>query len=211
MKKHKWIVEGLVVVLIIGLGFVIYALINGEIFDGSGSEETQTTEKVSPSPEQDQVQSQDQSLQSQEQALQTQENSEIAAPDFELMNPDGDLISLSDFQGKIVIVNFWATWCPPCRAEMPIFQEFGEKYAEELVVLAINSGEEVEVVKSFSSQFSDAITFLVDLDTSIGERYKVRGLPTTYFVGPAGNLQAMHIGELTESLLATYLERMGID
>lgn len=204
MHKKKWIIEILLVVLIIGLGLTIYILINGGILGRSGSEEMQTSDSVPSSGERNKEENQ-------VQATENQEDPEIAAPGFNLMNPDGELVALSDFRGKVVIVNFWATWCPPCRAEMPIFQEAGEQYSEQLVVLAVNSGETEEVIQAFSSQFSDAITFLVDLDISVSELYQVRGLPTTYFVDPEGYLQAMHIGEMTESLLTTYLDRMGIE
>lgn len=204
MHKKKWIVEILLVVLIIGLGLAVYLLIDGGVFGRSGSEEFQPSDSISSSNEQIQEKTQ-------EQVIEDQKKSEIMAPEFELMNLDGETVALSDFRRKVVIINFWATWCPPCRAEMPLFQVAGEKYSEELVILAINSSETKEEILGFSSQFSDSITFLVDQDTFVDDLYQIRGLPTTFFVDPEGYLQAMHIGELTESLLATYLSRMGIE
>lgn len=204
LHKKKWIVEILLVVLIIGLGSAIYVLIDGEASGRSGSDEEKTADEGMASSEQDHEEDKGQ-------VSAIQEDSLIAAPEFELIDLDGEIVALSDLHGKVVIVNFWATWCPPCRAEMPLFQAAGEKYPEDLVILAVNSSETTEEIIGFSSQFSDSITFLVDLDTYVDELYQIRGLPTTFFVDPEGYLQAMHIGELTESLLATYLSRMGIE
>ena len=209
MRKKKWIVEIILVVAIVIIGFLIFYLVNDGRFGGRKTDEVSDSEPEAATSEQEPSLAQDQS-QVQDQNLQTQEDSEIVAPDFTLLTTIGETISLSDYRGKVIIVNFWATWCPPCRAEMPLFQDAAEKYVDSLVVFAVNSGEEIAPVKEFSLQFEPEIIFLMDSDYSVGELYQVRGLPTTYFVDSLGYIQAMHIGELSESLLASYLKGLGI-
>lgn len=209
MRKKKWIVEILLVVAIIIIGFLIFYLVNDGSFGVRKIDQEADSEPKAATNEQETSLAQDQSR-DQDQQLQTHEDSEVIAPDFELMTTLGETISLSDYRGKVIIVNFWATWCPPCRAEMPLFKDAAEKFIDSLVVLAVNSGEEINLVKEFSLQFEPEIIFLLDSDYSVGELYQVRGLPTTYFVDSKGYVQAMHIGELSESLLASYLKGLGI-
>jgi len=133
------------------------------------------------------------------------------APDFELETLDGSELALSDFLGKTVMINFWATWCPPCRAELPLFENCAERFSEELVILAVNSGEEKTDVQAFVDEFAyDDLIFLLDPTNSTGVDYQVRGLPTTIFVDPDGNVQFTHIGQLDDKLLPLYLEMLGV-
>lgn len=132
------------------------------------------------------------------------------APDFKLETLDGSELALSDFLGKTVMINFWATWCPPCRAELPLFENYAKRFSEDLVILAINSGEEKSTVQAFVDEFAYDLTFLLDPTNSAGVKYQVRGLPTTIFVDPDGNVQFTHIGQLDDQLLPLYLEKLGV-
>jgi thiol-disulfide isomerase/thioredoxin len=134
----------------------------------------------------------------------------IVAPDFTLTSIDKELVTLSQFRGTPIVVNFWATWCPPCRDEMPLFDAYAEKHEESLVILAVNSGESAQDVEPFTVNFGNELVFLLDIENEVGNLYQVRGLPTTYFIDAEGVLQSMHIGALSEPLLRSYLEKIGI-
>ena len=134
----------------------------------------------------------------------------IAAPDFSLETMDGEMVALSDYLGMPVMINFWATWCPPCTAEMPLIDEFAELYVDELVVLAVNAGEKEADVRDFSEAYDFHMTFLLDPANSTAAKYYVFGYPSSVFVDDAGLLQAMHVGELDDNLLSDYLNEIGV-
>lgn len=120
------------------------------------------------------------------------------APDFTLETPGGELVSLSDFRGQVVVLNFWATWCTPCRKEMPEFQALWEEHEAEgdLVLLAVNVRESADAVTDFVEEFG--LTFPVALDASgdVLDEYGLPGLPGTFFIDAAGVLQARVLGPL---------------
>jgi thiol-disulfide isomerase/thioredoxin len=132
------------------------------------------------------------------------------APDFTLTSLSGESVSLSDYRGTAVMVNFWATWCPPCRAEMPLIQSYQDKYEDELVVLAVNGGDTTEQVQNFAEANELTLTFLLDPEVSVALLYQVRGFPTSLFIDSQGMLQATHIGELDKSLFDNYLLQIGV-
>jgi len=118
------------------------------------------------------------------------------APDFNLEDQDGNFMKMSDFKGKVVIINFWATWCPPCRKEMPSMQRAWEKLKQEgIVMLAINVGEDSDQIFAFTAEYPVEFPLLMDRDSSVVRQWKVRGLPTTYIVNPAGKLVYQAIGD----------------
>lgn len=129
------------------------------------------------------------------------------AHDFNLPDLDGRQVTLAEFKGKPVIINFWATWCPPCRLEMPEFQRAFEEYQEDdLVILAINEAEQAEVVSSFFyDQMGYSYTPLLDEEAKVAEAYGAIGLPATFFVNATGKVTAVHRGALTQAQLQNYL------
>ncbi len=131
-----------------------------------------------------------------------------AAHNFTLPDLDGRQVTLADFQGKPVVINFWATWCPPCRLEMPEFQRAYKEYQEDdLVILAVNEAEQSEVVRSFFyDQMGYTYTPLLDEEGQVAEAYGAIGLPSTYFVNAAGEVTAVHRGALTQAQLQSYLK-----
>jgi len=132
------------------------------------------------------------------------------ALDFTLMNLEMEKVSLSDYLGIPVMINFWATWCPPCKAEMPIIQQFLEDYQGEFIVLAVNVGENEDVVQTFVDENSYDFIYLPDNAKTTTFAYGISGYPTSIFIDREGWLQAMHIGELTEDLLSAYLQEIGV-
>ena len=117
------------------------------------------------------------------------------APDFTLRDLDGNRHRLSDYRGRVVIVNFWATWCPPCRAEMPSMQRAWERLRKEgIVMLGIDVGEDEDTVFQFTADYPVEFPLLLDQDSSVIGRWPVRGLPTTFVVDPQGRLAYRAIG-----------------
>jgi len=119
----------------------------------------------------------------------------IVAKNFILEDQDEKLVELSDFKGKVVIVNFWATWCPPCRKEMPSMQrawEILEK--EDIKMLAINVGEDSDAIFAFTAIYPVEFPLLMDKDSSVYNEWKIRGLPSTYIIDPEGKIAYKVIG-----------------
>ena len=132
------------------------------------------------------------------------------APDFELENITGEKKHLADYQGKVVVLNFWATWCGPCKDEMPFFQEIYERYGSEITVLAVNNQETVDKVSPFVEELGLTYEILMDNDGSVATQYQVIGFPTTYFIDPNGIIKFLHVGVLTEEQLDGYLDLLGV-
>jgi peroxiredoxin len=117
------------------------------------------------------------------------------APDFSLLDMDGAVYRLSDYRGRVVIVNFWATWCPPCREEMPSMQRAWEQLrAEGILMFGINVGEDEDTIFQFTANYPVDFPLLMDSHSAITGRWPVLGLPTTFVVDPAGRLVYQAIG-----------------
>ena len=117
------------------------------------------------------------------------------APDFQLQNLDGQSVSLSDFIGKPVLINFWATWCPPCRAEMPHLQEISDEWSDKgLVLLAVNVGDSPSKVEKFMQDNNLSLPVLLDPKETIVQKYYIRALPTTFFIDTEGVVQSKIVG-----------------
>ena len=129
----------------------------------------------------------------------------------DLFTLDGKPVALEDYQGAPMLVNFWATWCPPCAGEMPLFQSYAERYDGRLVVLAINAGEDEPVVRDYVDQHGFELTFLLDPTSAVVHQYKVFGFPTTLFFNESGELVKTHIGELNAELIEQYLLLLGLN
>jgi len=131
------------------------------------------------------------------------------AADFTLPNLAGQTVSLADFKGQPVILNFWATWCGPCEAEMPeINQAYLAHKEDGLVVLAINLQEHPDTIKSFVNYYDLEFTILLDRDEKVGKLYGARALPTTYFIDRAGVIVHTYYGQMDEEALAIGLRKI---
>ncbi len=117
--------------------------------------------------------------------------------DFTIQTLSGEKRSLSSYQGKVVFLNFWATWCPPCRAEMPSMQTLYSKMSgEDFEIVAVNVAEKADAIHSFMKSENTKFTFPILLDSSgrVAGTYSVRGIPTTYVVGKSGEMLGMVVG-----------------
>ena len=133
------------------------------------------------------------------------------APDFTLKDLNGNIVKLSDFRGKSVYLNFWASWCPPCKAEIPEIQKFYQQNKDNVAVLAVNI--------TFNDKLSDVVNILkankanfpVLLDTnansSVADSYQVYGIPASFFIDKNGIIRGNHVGGMTLAMLQEALKK----
>ena len=134
------------------------------------------------------------------------------APEFTLDTMDGGTISLSKLRGKAVLVNIWASWCIPCRAEMPAMQAMYEEYSEKgFTILAVNSTiqDSQSAAAAFVAEHNLTFPILLDVDGEVSRLYQVSALPSSFFVLPDGTIQEVVIGgPMAEALLRTRIESL---
>jgi peroxiredoxin len=134
------------------------------------------------------------------------------APEFALFTPEGEEVKLSEFRGQPVLINFWATWCAPCRIEMPAMQDRFTKYADEgLIILAVDFDEPASDVAAFRDELGLTFSLLLDPGAEIQKLYRVRGYPSSFFVDRDGIIQVQHIGVMTEGQLDENLAQIGLE
>lgn len=132
-----------------------------------------------------------------------------AAPDFELQTIEGKSYKLSDLKGKPVMINFFATWCPPCRAEMPALQEaFAEYEAEGFIILAVNLNESDVAIRSFIERYNLTFPIIVDKQDKVSKAYDIVPLPTSYFVDRNGIVQGKWTGEIRKEQLRALIKKI---
>jgi cytochrome c biogenesis protein CcmG/thiol:disulfide interchange protein DsbE len=134
------------------------------------------------------------------------------APDFSLATPKGEKISLSGLKGQAVLVNIWATWCPPCRAEMPAIEKLYEEYkGQGLVVLGVNSTVQdnpLDIVP-FVNEYGLNFPILLDETGEVARKYDLRSLPSSFFINRDGTIHEVVIGgPMSEALLRTRIEEI---
>jgi len=141
------------------------------------------------------------------------------APEFSLKGEGGKQYRLSDFRGQVVLLNFWATWCPPCRREMPSMERAWKILKDKgVVILAINVGEDEDKVFEFTGQYPVSFPLPLDLDASVVRQYRVTGLPTTYIINPKGLITHRTMGsrdwdqaDIIKQLLDMRQQKQGVE
>lgn len=127
------------------------------------------------------------------------------APDFELLTLEGTKVKLSDYKGKKVMINFWATWCPPCRVEMPVMQKFySENQDNNVVILSVDATHteaSQTVVESFQKHWGLTFPLVLDVDGQVGKTYQVSAYPATYVLDEQGIIRKKHQGAMDEDML----------
>ena len=130
-------------------------------------------------------------------------------PVFSLEMVDGQTLSLAELRGRPVVVNFWATWCPPCRGEMPDLENLARDYREAgLVVVGINLEEDRPTVRRYADTLGLSFRLVLDRDGQVANAYNLTALPTTYFVDREGNVRDLNIGALTEKGLRSKVAKV---
>ena len=121
----------------------------------------------------------------------------VTPRNFSLPTPEGEAISLSDLKGKVVLLNFWATWCGPCRAEMPSMEALFRQYREKgLEILAVNCGEGQAEVHNFMNSNDLSFTAVLDQDGKVSGPLGIRAIPTTYLLNREGKIISMVVGSI---------------
>jgi peroxiredoxin len=117
------------------------------------------------------------------------------APDFALKDLEGKEVRLSDYQGKVVLLNFWATWCPPCREEMPSMESlYRAMEGRPFEMLAVSVDESAEHVQGFRDHFGYTFPILLDGDQRAASQYQTTGFPETFLIGPDGTIRKKYVG-----------------
>lgn len=118
-----------------------------------------------------------------------------AAPDFDLPNAQQESIKLSTFKGKVVYLDFWASWCVPCRETFPFMNQLREKFAKDgLEIVAVNIDTKRPDADKFLAQIPAEFTILFDAKRAVAKTYELKGLPTTFLIDRDGNLVSTHLG-----------------
>lgn len=183
-KKLGWFLGLLALVLLIGGASVLYNRMSAEAAPppvAAAPTETETTEEEAVEP--------------------------VAAPDFTALDSEGNSVQLSDYLGTPVILNFWASWCSPCKSEMPDFDAAYQQYGDEIQFMMVNmtdGGQEtLESAKDFIAESGYSFPVFFDTEYSAAMAYGVSSIPATYFVNAEGNLVAYGIGPLDLEALET--------
>jgi peroxiredoxin len=132
------------------------------------------------------------------------------APDFVLEDLSGRAVSLGDFRGEVVLLNFWAVWCEPCRVEMPLLENRYDGLKDEgFVVLGVDFDDPAADVLEYRQDLSLTFPLLLDVGGDVQDLYRIRGYPSSVIVDREGKVQIVHIGVMTEKQLDGYLEELG--
>jgi thiol-disulfide isomerase/thioredoxin len=127
-------------------------------------------------------------------------------PDFALVDLDGKTVILSHLRGKTVVINFWATWCPPCRAEMPALETLYQQYKDrDVVVLGVDVRESPDQVRPFIRKGGYSWIFVQDVSGMVSRTYAIRAIPTTFFVGREGLIREVSIGAMSKDVMEAKL------
>ncbi len=128
------------------------------------------------------------------------------APDFTLTDLEGNLLRLNDLRGKVVFINFWATWCPACRAEMPEIEAIHQEYKDKgVVVIGLDILEPEDEVRQFVEQGGYSWTFVIDTTGEVTASYNVTAIPTSFFIDREGIIRAVNIGAMTKRAMEAKL------
>ena len=131
------------------------------------------------------------------------------APDFSMTGISGQQISLKDLRGQGVLVNFWATWCYPCREEMDDLKAAYEKYKDQgIVILGIDMKEGEDTVRKFTDSYKITYPILIDTDGKVSDAYNVFGIPSSFFIDREGVIRDIVLGEMDQDSINNKIEKL---
>ena len=129
------------------------------------------------------------------------------APDFELLNLNSEKVKLSDFRGKKVMLNFWATWCPPCKEEMPEMEKYYQKTNGDVIILAVNIDPQYNV-KKFVTEMGSSFPVLLDEKDKVNSICQVLTIPTTFFIDEQGIIRHKYLSAMNFEIMEQYMDEM---
>jgi thiol-disulfide isomerase/thioredoxin len=132
----------------------------------------------------------------------------FSAPDFSLSDLQGNTVRLSQYRGKPVVINFWATWCAPCKEELPLLEKTYQANKNQLQILGVDIAEENSKVAAKVKEVGLTYTTLLDPYLEVTNQYKVTAYPTSIFVDKDGMVQAIRMGAVTDQTIQTYLDKI---
>lgn len=132
------------------------------------------------------------------------------APVFVLPDLSKNVIRLDDYLGRVVLINFWASWCAPCKEEMPVLDMYHQTYSDDLIVLGVAVADSKEAVQTYINEHPVTYPIVIDERGLVGTAYHVIGYPTTYFVDEKGIIRGKYIGPVTSRILQQNLLPLGI-
>lgn len=183
MRKNKFVITLLVAVLVMGVAAVAYRYLSNRY--------EPAVPPVASTPESKQ---------------------EIKAPDFTVYDQDGKEVKLSDYLGTPVVVNFWASWCGPCKSEMPHFEKLSKEYEGKVQFLMVNltdgDRETKENAEKYISENGFTFKVLYDTDLDAAQTYNVTSIPTSIFIDELGNVELGYRGVMSEKLLNEYIDQI---
>lgn len=130
------------------------------------------------------------------------------APNFTLTTLAGETFELAALRGKPVVLNFWATWCGPCRAELPALEATAQQFENEVQIVAVDQAEAPETVQKYVDELALSFTIPLDREGSVGRLYSIRGLPTTFFIDDEGLIRHVWSGEMDRITLAELIAEL---
>ena len=131
------------------------------------------------------------------------------APSFALPGLDGRSLSLASLRGKPVLLNFWATWCVPCKSELPALQRFADEQKDRWTVLGVDELETRDAVASFARSLHVTYPLVTDADGAVGQRFRIGGLPSTFAIDAQGIVRVVHLGPLAAGDLQQVMKQIG--
>lgn len=195
-SKTKWILGAAGFAAFIAISALLYQTLGKQYAPSLGFNGAPASSAVTSNPQQSAVQSQ---------SSQPQEQERVLVPDISVLDMDGNTVNLSDFAGKPVIMNFWASWCPPCKAEMPDFETLYGEYGDEVVFMMINATdgarETQQLAKDYIAEQGYTFPVYFDLDTVAVKSYGISAFPTTLLVDKDGYLAGIAESMLDEATL----------